>query len=197
MKIERPDAPGWLAESWEQWGREYAARLEANPAHRFTWRQIEGEKVNQKLLPLLKSMTASHCSFCDKFSMGGGDVKETIEHFRPKSRFPHLAYQWGNLFLACHYCQEKREAFHELLLKPDEVEYEFSRYFVFNFRTFKIEPRRDSGISAADQRRAEITLSLYKLNYPGREQAREREHWQYQNDPNPVIDDYSYRYLFL
>lgn len=199
MKITRADAPDWLAENWEEWGKEYVEKLEENPAYRFQWKQIEGERVNHKLLPLLKEITANHCSFCDGFPMGEGVIKETIEHFRPKSKHPLLAYQWENLFLACHFCQEKGDNFDEKLLKPDDVAYDFERYFTFNFRTFDIEVRQDEDILEEDKERAEITLEMYNLNYTGRSKARERTFKQYYNtlETNRNADDFSYRYMFL
>ncbi|MGB0932044.1 MAG: hypothetical protein ACPGVB_14765 [Chitinophagales bacterium] len=172
--------------------------MSKNPKFKFQWKQIEGKRVNHKLLPDLKEMTTNHCSFCDGSPMGAM-IKETIEHFRPKSKYPLLAYQWENLFLACHFCQEKGDTFDEKLLKPDDVAYEFNRYFIFNFRTYEIEVRQDSGISEEDKERAKITLEIYKLNYTDRSKARQRTFKQYYNtlEANRDVDDFSYRYMFL
>ena len=84
VKIERPQIPLWLAENWENWSREFEERRRRQPNYRFQWKQFEGERVNHRLLPILKEMTANHCTFCDGFPMGEGIMKETIEHFCPK-----------------------------------------------------------------------------------------------------------------
>lgn len=198
-KIERIDAPDWLDENWEAWGEEYIERLRNNPNYQFAWKQYEGERVNHRLLPPLKEMTHNHCSFCDGFPMGEGVIKETIEHFCPKGRnhFPYLVYCWENLFVACHFCQEKGEQFDENLLKPDLPDYEFEKYFLFNYRTFEIEIRKD--ISAESKLKAEVTMKFYKLNYSGREVARKREYKKFQNtaESEREINDYSYRYMFI
>ncbi|MEZ4888426.1 MAG: hypothetical protein R3E32_27105 [Chitinophagales bacterium] len=110
-----------------------------------------------------------------------------------------MAYQWENLFIACHFCQEKGDDFDEKLLKPDDIAYEFERYFTFNFRTFDIEVRQDDAISQEDKERAMITLEMYKLNYTDRSKARKRTFKQYYNtlEANRNTDDFSYRYIFL
>ena len=201
MKINRPKAPDWLDKNWKKWGKEYVDKLGKNPKYKFSWKQYKKEKVNHLLLPLLKKMTADHCSFCDGFPMGQGLIKETVEHFRPKAlgMFPELVYMWANLFVACHFCQEKGNKFDIKLLKPDEDDYDFNKYFIFNFRTFEIETRKGDGISDADKERAEITLKIYKLNYTGRSKAREREFKNYLNADidSRNINDFSYRYMFL
>lgn len=84
------------------------------------------ERLNNHLLPLLKAQTGGCCSFCDKRPV----EQESIEHNKPKSRFPADAYAWTNLFYCCAKCQgRKREKWHALLLKPDETGYRFEDYF--------------------------------------------------------------------
>ena len=77
-------------------------------------------------------MTQRHCAFCD--GPLGIESRETVEHFRPKSKFPELAFAWENLFPCCDVCQShKGERFDLHLLKPDDDDYHFERYFVVNF----------------------------------------------------------------
>lgn len=68
----------------------------------FNWRKNQGKGYDD-LLVKLSQMTQSHCSFCDAYPMGR--IPKTIEHFKPKTTFPLLAYQWENLFLCCGNCQ--------------------------------------------------------------------------------------------
>lgn len=195
MKIDRPDAPDWLESHWERWGQEYLDKLNANSKYQFRWKQYEGVKVNRRLMPILKEMTQEHCAFCDAFPMGAM-LEETIEHFRPKSVFPLLAYQWENLFISCRNCQRKSDNFDELLLKPDELAYSFERYFLFNFKTFEIEPNpKDSD----DKARAEKTIELYRLNEFGRPAARRRAFLMYDNmkEASRIVEDFPFRYMFF
>jgi uncharacterized protein (TIGR02646 family) len=106
-------------------------------------------------------MTAGHCAYCDGYELGESS-RETIDHFRPKSRFPELAFAWQNLFPACDSCQLAKRDFHEQLLKPDEEGYEFARYFVLNFKTGDLEP--NPGALPEEQQKAQNTIALLSLN---------------------------------
>lgn len=96
-------------------------------------------------------------------------------------------------------CQaEKRERFDELLLKPDEVDYSFGRYFVANYRTGDIEPLPSASVH--EQERAVETIRMYGLNSPERRKARKRE-WEFflrelrDSEAAVVVDDFHYRFF--
>lgn len=38
------------------------------------------------------------CAYCEELCKG------EVDHFRPKSRFPELVYEWSNWLFACHDC---------------------------------------------------------------------------------------------
>lgn len=84
-KFRREAAPEFLAGRWEAWGREWEERQRKGGS--FHWHQVDGEMVNQRLLPGLRAQTQDHCSFCGAFPVSPPS-DPTIEHFRPKSRFP-------------------------------------------------------------------------------------------------------------
>ena len=54
------------------------------------------------VLAQLKTMFGSKCAYCE------GNVEavspQHVEHYRPASRYPGLAYEWENLLLACPHC---------------------------------------------------------------------------------------------
>jgi len=181
-KLYRPEAPEILRENAARWTENYLER------RHFYWPKESYPSIREKL----GEMTQTHCAFCD--GPLGVESRETVEHFRPKSQFPELAYTWDNLFPCCDVCQSsKREAFHELLLKPDAREYRFSRYFMVDYRTGAIEA---SAIAdETGQQSARITVGLYGLNSPARKRARLRELEYYRSKDNPVLDDYSYRFF--
>jgi len=190
-KLTRVDAPAFLLEKWEEWGIHWEERRAGNPNAAFHWHVIDGEPINQRLLPLLKSQTQDHCSFCDGYPVNSVSV-ETIEHFRPKITFPRDAYSWGNLFYCCTHCQQKGAQFEEALLKPDEADYEFDRYFRWDFITGEIKVNEKA--SLPDQNRAAITIDMYHLNefHPEWRRRELRKRSQGTNDP---LDDFSYRHF--
>jgi uncharacterized protein (TIGR02646 family) len=65
----------------------------------------------------LRSMFSDKCAYCESHITHVGFAH--IEHFRPKSKFPHLCFDWDNLLLGCSVCngaQYKGTNF------PDETE---------------------------------------------------------------------------
>ena len=156
-KFLRNEEPDFLKSNWEEWEE----RRKVSRAASFHWHQISGRSVNEILLPILKHQTQDHCSFCDNFPVSPPSI-ETIEHFRPKSKFPRDAYRWENLFFCCMYCQQKGDGFDELMLRPDAEEYFLNRYFRFDYTLGTIEPNPRA--SSKDQERARLTIKFYRLN---------------------------------
>jgi uncharacterized protein (TIGR02646 family) len=188
-KFQRGAEPDFLVARWEEWGREWEERHAANPKVQFKWHQVEGEPVNHKLLPLLKAQTQDHCSFCDNFPVSPPSI-DTIEHFRPKAPYPREAYRWTNLYFCCMHCQGKRDEFDEAALQPDAIDYEFDRYFRWDYTqgTIKVNERA----SPEDQHRARATIQLYRLNQ-GHPQLRKRELRRRAQGRHDPLDEFAYR----
>ena len=49
-------------------------------------------------LDVLHSAFYFICAYCEETCPG------EVEHFKPKSRFPELVYEWSNWLIACRYC---------------------------------------------------------------------------------------------
>ena len=193
--FNRLDAPDFLTENWEKWGKEYAARKTANPSYLFNWKQHQGQPVNQRLLPVLREQTQRHCSYCDFFPPRLGD--DTIDHFKPKggTRFYHSAYQWENLYFYCWHCQKaKGEEFDEALLRPDEPGYSFKRYFIYEADTGEIEV--NPAASPEEKHRAEVTIRLLGFNKEGQSIARRREFQFFEKQIFDDVNDHAFRFLF-
>lgn len=172
----RPACPTFLAQNWRQWGIDYSEKRGANRTYKFQWKTWENTPVNQLLLEPLSEMTAGHCAYCDWFPTDCG-TDPTIDHFKPKTRFPLEAYAWPNLYLACRQCQRKAdseltEAQFNLLLRPDESEYSFEKFFIYKYLTGEIEPNPRA--SSSNYHRAELTIRVLRLNSEGRPAARKR-----------------------
>jgi uncharacterized protein (TIGR02646 family) len=200
MPFVRGPEPEALVERGEKWTERYRARLEAHAAEkqayrhnpeiegppkktRFRWPQYKKQPLNQYLGPRLSAMTAGHCSYCDGFPLGVMSTK-TIDHFEPKERFPEHAFTWSNLYACCNACQDtKGTAYEDSLIAPDEVDYTFSTYFLFNYNTGEIEI---NGLASPDkQRRAKSTLGILGLNERDSELALERLRVHEDAEKNP------------
>jgi len=51
-------------------------------------------------------MSEEHCAYCQ--SPSGADQFGQVEHFKPKSLFPSLAYDWNNYFYSCELCNHHK-----------------------------------------------------------------------------------------
>ena len=160
-KFARAECPQALKDKGAEWTATLVER------GRWTsWPQYKTRGLNQELLANgLRSQTQDHCSYCD-ITPVCPPSRETIDHFRPKSGAKgrlDLAFEWTNLFYCCDNCQQqKREDFEEALLKPDEPDYEFLKYFQWEFATGRLLPSEVA--TQVDQHRAERTIELLKLN---------------------------------
>jgi uncharacterized protein (TIGR02646 family) len=194
MRCVRGEEPTVLVAKGPGWTAAYQAKLAEDPAQQFRWPTHERESLNQILLPALESMTLRHCSYCDGFPLGSM-ARQTIDHFRPKhaQAFPQLAFAWSNLFLACDVCQrEKGHDFKAEWLKPDELDYAFERYFVFNFRTGEIEA--NPAATSDEQACANRTIDGFGLNRANRPGDRKRVLNQYAD--HVQLDERAYRFMF-
>jgi len=162
-KCARGPAPGPLQEQGDEIGRDYAQQRHADPSYSYRW----PERLYDVARAALHEMTGEHCSYCDGSPMDSvGEAQ--IDHFRPRSlpQFYELVCTWSNLFLTCVACNKaKRDAWNELLLRPDADDYRFERYFQYRSLTGELEP--NGAASPGDQACAAKTIELLKLNRPG------------------------------
>ena len=194
MKLVKTPAPEFLRSNYKKWGKKYKAKREnINKTDNFVWATHQGEKVNVLLLPFLRIETNYHCAFCDGFPLEA--TGETIEHFRPKSSFPLLSYLWANLLYCCKYCNEnKGENPERLLIKPNEINYSFETYFLFDYDSGKIES--NPALPEIGKLKAENTIRLYGLNEHNRPKWRKRFLKLYLKTENPNVEDFPYRFIF-
>lgn len=187
-KFKREAVPEFLAGRWEAWGIQWEQRQKTGGS--FHWHRVDGETVNQRLLPRLRAQTQEHCSFCDAFPVSPPS-DPTIEHFRPKSRFPREAYHWPNLYFCCRFCQQRKgERYEDEVLRPDAEDYEFDRYFRWDFTTGEILVNEQ--VAPEAQRQARVTIDLYGLNHE-HPALRKKQRYQRDRARDLPLDQFAYR----
>jgi len=194
-RFDRLNAPQIIEDNWEDIGNTYTARRQANASYRYSWPQINGQRINHIAIPILSAQTEGHCSYCDKFPLLRGD--ESIDHFKPKTDSLHYmdVCKWENLYLACKHCQDSKDtSFHDLLLRPDELHYSFQHFFSYNFTAHIIEP--NPAASDEDQQRAAWTIEIFDFNFPAVKTSRRHAFERYNTTILPHVDDFNYRFLF-
>ncbi len=119
---------------------------------------------------ILGSRTNNICWYCERQCVASdesGGKAPTVDHFRPISKFPALAYDWSNWIFSCHRCNVDNKgdqwpeagyvdpcAFHASG-RPE-------RYFDFDPVTGEILPRKD--LSENARRMALDTINDLGLN---------------------------------
>lgn len=183
-KLNRLDPPEAFRANAKKWQAQWEEQNDKGKD--LTWYEHDKTPANQIILSTLVEMTNNHCSFCECYPTDTG-TRQTIEHFKPKKKFPEKGYDWNNLFLCCDACQRaKQEQWEDGLLKPDHPNYATSRFFQYDFERGMIEPNEMA--SEADQNMAEITIRLYGLNAGG--YPRERAaHWRKWKRGNIALED--------
>ena len=111
-------------------------------------------------LPNLRSIFSGSCAYCEEGCRG------EVEHFRPRSQFPELVYEWSNLLLACHDCNHAKGPKWPSGGYIDPCDKSRSaypeRFFDFDLTTGDLIPK--PGLSASRRAKAERTVRDLKLN---------------------------------
>ncbi|HEX4418619.1 MAG TPA: HNH endonuclease [Kofleriaceae bacterium] len=193
----RGPEPELLAREGAQIGRDYATRRRETPSHRFQWPRRDGQSLYEVVRAALAIMTQGRCSYCDGHPIDATGA-ETVDHFQPKSypEFYELVCTWSNLFLTCTACNHaKREQWDAALLRPDDPEFAFERYFEYRFDSGEL--RAAPTASPADRQRAERTIEVFDLNRAGTCESRKRMVREMRRPNDPIsLDDCAYRYLW-
>ncbi len=120
----------------------------------------------KKVKPYLLEQSNRHCSYCDIY-FTNSDASE-VEHYKPKNQFSKLEFEWKNLFASCSVCNKQKEKNYkkyqnnQLPIQPDEVDYDFYKYFELNFLTGELITNED--LKGNDMKRAENTIKYLGFN---------------------------------
>lgn len=158
----RPPPPDIPLKKIRAWAERYKQRRREKTNPPFQWPQYQRNKLNRVFGAILRTMTQDHCAYCDFYPTFGQGF-ESIDHFRPKSKFPGAAFNWKNLYLACNHCQNiKLERVSLFLLRPDHPNFQFDRYFLYNPLNGKIEVNPAG--SWLEQHRAKVSIAIFGFN---------------------------------
>ena len=104
------------------------------------------------------------CAYCE-VRTDSGSTKPEIDHFRPRSKYPHLTFKWENLLYSCHKCNYKKDdEFPEEnggYVSPSDPD--CNGYFDFDFDSCRIRPK-DSIDDDGLKLRIEKLICDLKLN---------------------------------
>ena len=163
--IDRGSEPAGLAGYAQQftqgWIDYFQNRTEDRPSD-FLWSIFR---------PDLGRRSNNICWYCERMcDAETGGRAPTVDHFRPLSRFPHLAYEWSNWVFSCRRCNEenKGDSWPDLgYVDPATVEVSErpERYFDYDAATGEIIPKPGLTRDASQRARQTIRdLGLDKLD---------------------------------
>ncbi len=118
----------------------------------------------------LGNRSGSTCWYCERRCEGApeaGGRAATVDHFRPRSRFPELAYEWTNWIFSCYRCNsenkvDKWPALGYVDPSAADMRERPDRYFDYDALTGEIVPH--PSLAGDDKRRAEGTINDLGLN---------------------------------
>ena len=108
----------------------------------------------------LRQVFEGICGYCEEICEG------EVDHFRPKSRFPALVYEWPNWVFACHDCNQAKwnkwpeEGYVDPCTESESLRPE--AYFTFDTKTGEVIPLSD--LSPERFEKAATMIHDLKLN---------------------------------
>ena len=102
---------------------DFLARLRAIPTQ---WDDLDAAD-QRRVRDALRTDFGQCCAYCENRCAVSGDqrTRESVDHFRPRSKFPNQSLDWLNLVYACERCNGKKGN-----LWPEESDAVNQRYFV-------------------------------------------------------------------
>ncbi len=191
-KVDKPDC---LTKMSKKWTADFKQKREKQPNY-WNWHQYKKEKVEHLLMKELSEMSDYHCSYCGIFPLKKDVGGRSIDHFKPKSKFPDLSFDWTNLFASCPDCQRIKGSDYPIefdALKPDSDNYNFRYWFRIDWTNNHIIPNPER--TENEQYIAKETIKWLGLNDGERPQARYDELVKYNSSSTKDIWKWSYPFF--
>jgi uncharacterized protein (TIGR02646 family) len=160
IKLERQPEPQVMIDNKIQWQND----LQNAITKYGSYKEIP-EKEKQKLIlfyrndavknGLIKS-SFGKCAFCECIPSEGGNIE--IEHFKPKSKYPELTFEWDNFLPSCRKCNGSKDS-HDTGAEPIINPYDIDPKNAFYFNDIEIK-----AFNNGMQQLAEKTIEVCSLN---------------------------------
>ncbi len=188
--------PECLKKKAKLWTDEFIDKRKTNLKY-WNWHVYKNVKVDAILANILSELSNFHCSYCSIFPLKQSVGGRSIDHFKPKSKFEDLAFEWTNLFIACPDCQKiKGGNFPNIEpLKPDSCRYHFDYWFEIDWTINKnhIIPNKDR--NPQEQLIAQETINWLGLNDGDRPDARFDELMKFKSSDLVDVNNWSYPFF--
>ena len=145
-KIQRNEPPVGLDEKKIKFNQTTHTKEEIQKE----WNSFTKSALKRKTLESLNQMFKDCCAYCEgKYIVTSSSQ---IEHFKPKTIYPDLMFDYNNMNLSCEICNKaKHNKFDEKLINPTTDE----PYEHIKFKAYMIVPQDERG---------QITIDMFRLN---------------------------------
>lgn len=160
IKLEREVEPQGMIDNKLQWKSDLLTAITKYGSYKDI-----PEKEKQKLISfyrndavksgLIKS-SFGKCAFCECIPSEGGNIE--IEHFKPKSIYPDLTFEWDNFLPSCRKCNDSKDS-HDTGVEPIINPYDIDPKGAFYFNDIEIKAA-NNGMKQL----AEKTIEVCGLN---------------------------------
>ncbi|MCW0935327.1 hypothetical protein OK409_01080 [Pantoea sp. RG18] len=158
IRINRPDEPQILTQNKDAWTARLIEKIEEYKGYE----NIPDDEKKLVLSPYrhvdIKSSlflsSNKKCAFCECIPEEGGGYLQ-VEHFHPKSIYPHECFEWMNLLPCCNICNVNKGVLNtkvSFIINPYDADPE--KHFYCNF--LKILPNHNDVAAAITEREIEI-----------------------------------------
>lgn len=168
IRAIRTSKPTILVQNATNWSVEYIKakqnyEISKSSADKKIFQSIEKRYNHSEVKTALKAMFHKKCAFCESH-ITHVDYGQ-IEHFKPKSKYPELCFEWDNFLLSCAICNGKSNKGDKFPLAHEDgpfvnpVDEEPNDFFKFEYDTttkmFLLFPKN---------KRAMTTIKILGLN---------------------------------
>lgn len=160
-KVDRLPEPVILKKNAKKWTVDLLAEVPNHSKFNDIPKNFINKYRHEDVKQALDKMYEGLCCFCE--SPIGVQAFERIEHLMPKSKFPHLCFEWSNLNYSCEVCNS-------IKYKGDKWDYQnpildptfddIQNYLVIDVDTANIIPKKND-------LRAKTTIEHTGLNREG------------------------------
>lgn len=107
ISVIRAPQPNILYKNADTWANEYLKAIKKykknpTPTNKSLKEQLERRYNCKSVKEALARMFNDKCAYCESHVFHVSFPH--IEHYKPKSKYPKLCFEWTNLFLACSMC---------------------------------------------------------------------------------------------
>jgi len=148
--IERCQEPSILKKNKEKWTSDLLKEIDEKGGFKNVDDSFKKHyKHDEVTHSLIKMNGDSICFYCEQ-KIGKTDYAH-IEHFKPKSQFPELTFEWENLHLSCQKCNLKKGIkwdFENPILDPCCSETDINSHIYYSL--WDLIPETENAITTID-----------------------------------------------